>query len=317
MKMYVPQILIPKYVSMKDPIDLGFKVYGEFHVIKKTRGIITQELKFRNIITDIGLRRIASLRSNYIYANVLTYCQLGTGSATPTSSDTALAAYANYKSYSSHMTRLGSTNDRYLKMQWDYAAGAVVGTWTELAVAWSAATSDNIFCRMLFKDVLGNPTSVTTTSDDTLTIVYYLHIVRSSDTPTENTIMIDGTETVMQSLVTNRCLEGLTEYYFHSPSKASRLGTGTDDLSTTQAAANTPINTLPSTYAVKSYVSGTFYREVYCEWPASLTGDITNGCIYIGNGMPIVFKFNPTLVKTDDTKKIRVDLRVTYARAAA
>jgi hypothetical protein len=319
-KIYVPQLLFPRYISLKDPVDLGFKMYGEFHVTKKTRGVVTQELKFRNIITDIGLKKIAAITGGAIY-NFLKYCQLGTGSTTPTSSDTALAAYANYKAYSNCTFALGSTNDRYLKMQWNYAAGDVVGPWTELALAWSYATSDNIFCRMLFKDDDGNPTSVTTTSDDTLTIVYYLHVIRSSDTPTENTITIDGTETVMQSLVTNKCLQYIVNsigYPLHSADAAYQyLGTGTADLATTQTTAITPITTVPSTYAVKSYVSGTYYRELYSEWPSSVVGTFTNGLINIGKNMPIVFKFGTALEKTDDTKKIRVDLRVTYSRNEA
>jgi hypothetical protein len=315
MKIYVPQLLFPRFISLKDPVDLGFKMYGEFHVTKKTRGIITQELKFRNIITDIGLKEVAALTGASL-ATLFNYCQLGTGSTTPTSSDTALTAYANYRSSSSSSYQLGSTNDRYFKVQWDYSAGAVVGTWTELAIAWSTATSGNIFCRMLFKDDSGNPTSVMTTSDDTLTIVYYLHIVRSSDTPTENTITVDGTETVMQSLVTNECLENMTatNALHVASTRAQYLGTGTDSLATTQTTANTPIATAPTTYAVRSYVTDALYREVYSEWPASVVGTITNGLINIGSAMPIVFKFGTALSKTDTTKKIRVDLRVTYGR---
>jgi hypothetical protein len=311
MKIYVPQLLFPRYITPRNPIDIGFKLHGEFKFIIKRGGVIIKETIFQdNIITDLGLKHIAALTGTSVASN-LYYCLLGTGTTTPTSSDTALAAYANYKSRSSATYSLGSTNDRYMQLQWDYAAGDVVGTWTEVAIAWSSATSDNIFNRMLIAD------PVTTTADDTLTIIYNLHFVRSSDTPTENTIIIDGVETVMQSLITNTCLEYITSNYsLHTASNAHRLGTGTESLATTQTAALTPINTAPTIYAVKSYVSGALYRELYSEWPASLVGTITNGLIDIGFNMIIVFKLGTALVKSDTTKKIRVDLRVTYGRAA-
>jgi len=319
MKIYVPQLLFPRYITPRNPVDVGFKLHGEFKFIKKRNGIVIQETAFQdNIITDLGLKHIAALTGTSV-ASVLQYCQLGTGITTPTSSDTALATYNNYKSRSSVTYSLGSTNDRYIQAQWDYAAGDVVGTWTEVAIAWSTATSGNIFNRMLIAE------PVETTADDTLTIIYNLHFVRSSDTPTENTITIDSVETVMQSLITDKCLQNMVgnALLHHEQNIYQYLGTGAGSLATTQTAANTPITTAPSTYAVKSYVSGALYREIYGEWPASVVGEITNGLINIGGygsnaglTMPIVFKFGTALVKSDTTKKIRVDLRVTYGRAA-
>jgi hypothetical protein len=313
MKIYVPQLLFPRYIMPRNPIDIGFKLHGEFKFIIKRGGVIIKETAFKdNIITDLGLKHIAALTGESVASN-LYYCQLGTGTTTPTSSDTALAAYANYKPRSSGTYSLGSTNDRYMQLQWDYAAGDVVGTWTEVAIAWSTATSGNIFNRMLIAD------PITTTADDTLTIIYNLHFVRSSDTPTENTITIDAVETVMQSLITDVCLQYITAsggYALHAISNNGRLGIGTGALTTTQTTAMTPIDVNPTIYAVKSYVSEAFYRELYNEWPASVVGTITNGLIYIGGNMPIAFKFGTALVKTDTTKKIRVDSRITYGRAA-
>jgi hypothetical protein len=120
----------------------------------------------------------------------------------------------------------------------------------------------------------------------------------------------------MQSLVTDGCLNYMTLYGLNDALNESRLGTGSGNLATTQTAALTPIETIPTIYATKSYVTDAMYREFYNEWPASLVGTITNGCMVIGAGQYIVFKFGTSLVKTDDTKKIRVDSRVTYGRAA-
>jgi hypothetical protein len=123
MKIYVPNLYLPKYMTMEPEARLGF--YGEFEVIKKRKGIITQRLKFRNVITDVGLKYLAA---NLCGVDTVTnVCQLGTGTATPTSSDTTLESYGTYKSRSSYSGGLGSTNDRYYKAQFEFGLADAIG----------------------------------------------------------------------------------------------------------------------------------------------------------------------------------------------
>jgi hypothetical protein len=318
-----PMIYLPKYMTMEPETKLGF--YGEFHVIKKRHGIITQELKFRNVITDIGLKYLAGNLPCLITA--LNLCQLGKGSTTPTSSDTELETYGTYKQYSAADWGLGLTNDRYCKVQFEFGLTDVIGSWTELGLSWTSGSGSNVFCRMLFKDDNGNATTITKTSDDTMTIIYYLHVVRSSDTPTENTITIDNVNYTVQSLVTDSCLYSISDN--GSPDQinilgnTARLGTGTDALNTTQKACRTPINTSPSLYSVVPYVSDAFYREFIFEFPASITGNIAEfvfpeNFYYMGGYQTgwIAMRFPTPISKTDTTKKIRLQPRITFGRAA-
>jgi hypothetical protein len=324
MKLQVPfpMIYLPRYMTMEPEAKLGF--YGEFEVIKKRRGIITQVLKFRNVITDVGLKYIAAnLRGT---DDVTDYCQLGTGTTTPVSSDTTLESYGTHKRSDSCVVAGGATNDRYFRQQFEFDLSDVIGTWTELGMSWTYGSGSNVFCRMLFKDDDGNPISITKTSDDTMTIIYYLHIVRSSDTPTENTITVDDVDYTVQSLITNDVLRvasyGGTPLPTGGQGGTARLGTGTDELSTTQTACHTPISISPTLYSVVSYVSGTVYREVMFEFPARVTGNIAEFVFpgwyaQVPRSGYIAMRFPTPIPKTDTTKKIRLQPRITFARAAA
>jgi hypothetical protein len=320
MKLQVPfpMIYLPKYMTMEPEAKLGF--YGEFEVIKKRRGVITQKLKFKNVITDVGLRYMAG---NFVsVADVANYCQLGTGTTTPTSSDTMLETYGTFKSSSFLSSGLGSTNDRYIKVQFEFGLSDAVGTWTELGMSWTRNSGSKVFCRMLFKDDVGNPISIEKTSDDTMTIIYYLHVVRTSDTPTENTVAVDGVDYTVQSLILDGCLAVIsarTNFFAATYGDRARLGTGTDVLSTTQTTCHTPIDTVPTLYSLIDYVSGTLYREFMFEFPASITGNIAEFCfpVTFTSNRCVAMRFPTPIPKTDDTKKIRLQPRITLARAAA
>jgi hypothetical protein len=320
MKLQVPfpMIYLPRYLTMEPEAKLGF--YGEIEVVKKRHGVITQTLKFKNVITDVGLKKMASTPSAVdVFVG---YCQLGTGTTTPTSSDIALETYGTFKAISSNYTGLGSGNDRYIKIQFEFGLSDAVGTWTELGMSWTYGSGSDVFCRMLFKDDEGNPISVEKTSDDTMTIIYYLHVVRTSDIPTENTIMVDGIEYTVQSLILNKCLQLIStrrRFLDINYGDRARLGTGTDVLSATQTACQIPINTGPTLYSSINYISGTFYREFMLEFPASITGNIAEFCfpITFDSNHCIAMRFPTPIPKTDDTKKIRLQPRVTYARAEA
>jgi hypothetical protein len=324
MKLQVPfpMIYLPKYMTMEPEAKLGF--YGEFEVIKKRRGVITQALKFHNVITDVGLRHLAA-NATGILARI-NHCQLGTGTTTPTSSDTALETYGTYKFYSSYSTALGSGNDQYIKIQFEFGLSDAIGTWTELGMSWTYGSGSNVFCRMLFKDDGGNPISVEKTSDDTMTIIYYLHAVRTSDTPTENTISVDSVDYTVQSLITNLCLEQIAAnkalHYVNFLSYA-RLGTGTAELSPSQTACRSVLGSYATLYSILSYVSGSYYREYMFEYSASITGNIAEFCfpfMALSSSdayATVAMRFPTPIPKTDTTKKIRLQPRITFARAAA
>lgn len=328
MKIEVPQILIPSFIEPKDPIGVGLGVKGHFHVTKKHRGVIVQELDFDNIITDGGLKRFASETTNVNIA-IGTYCILGTGTSTPVSTDVTLQAYGGAttkKTRTTTQSSLGSGEDRWLKTTIEYGLTDAIGTWTEVGITWSEASSNiPVFCRMLFKDEQGNPVSVEKTADDTLTIVYDFHMKRLSDAPTLNVINVEGTgDVTVSSLILDSALETHTSvtYRLNDPHYSRvRLGTGIGSMDPTRTACYTPINTNPTLCQAVPYVAGAFYREYVFEWAASVVGNITEAAYETGrsnNGVgvaPAVYmQFSPSINKTDTTKKIRLRPRITYGR---
>jgi hypothetical protein len=101
---------------------------------------------------------------------------------------------------------------------------------------------------------------------------------------------------------------------------SARLGTGTNVLSTTQTACNTPIDTSPTLYSIVDYVSGTFYREFMFEFPASVVGNIAEFMVPVCVCSYVLYylamRFPTPIPKTDTTKKIRLQPRITFGRAA-
>lgn len=333
MKIEVPQIMIKRYIEPQDPLETKVGVKGHFHVVKKRRGIIVQELDFDNIIVDTGLKRFASVDSGYSYiSDKIKYCILGTGTSTPTSTDTSLQAgmSTTKKQYSSLSSKLGSGADWYLQMTYEYGLSDAVGTWKEVALTWvSGSVISPIFCRMLFKDDEGNPISIVKTGDDTLTIIYTLHFQRLSDTPTTNIINIVGVgDVTVSSIILNKHLEMcsygffyLNQYVLSTYRNYIRLGTGIDDILPTITACYNPINKEPTLIQAASYVSDALYREFVFEWPNTVTGNISEAIFTIGsandtsnNGPSVYMQFDPVIPKSDTTKKIRLRPRITYSR---
>ncbi|HOJ78429.1 MAG TPA: hypothetical protein PL158_10070 [Bacillota bacterium] len=332
MKIEVPQIMIKRYIEPQDPLETKVGVKGHFHVVKKRRGIIVQELDFDNIIVDTGLKRFASDDSEYILDKIQ-YCILGTGTSTPTSTDTSLQAGVSTtkKLYSSSSSKLGSGADWYLQTIYEYGLSDAVGTWTEVALTWvSGSNISPIFCRMLFKDDEGNPISIEKTGDDTLTIIYTLHFQRLSDTPTTNIINIEGVgDVTVSSIILNKHLElcsyesfRLNQFSYSYYRDYIRLGTGIGDILPTRTACYNPINKEPTLIQAASYVSDALYREFVFEWPNTVTGNISEAIFTIGsafeynnNGPSVYMQFDPVISKSDTTKKIRLRPRITYSRA--
>ena len=333
MKIGIPQILVRRYIEPKDPISVGLGVSGHFHVIKKRRGIIVQELDFDNIITDVGLRRMAS--ETDLFSTIGYYCILGTGTSTPVSTDTTLQAYGGHtakRRYSLIGSSLGSGADRQMRITYEYGLNDAIGTWTEVGITWDNNSSNpQVFCRMLFADDQGNPIAVEKTSEDTLTIIYTFHLKRLSDTPVINTINVEGVGVVdVSSIVLNKGLALITNEKFYKNNFSTgydyyknyiRLGTGSGGILPTITACYSAINTEPSLLQVVPYETGAFYREFLFEWPAALTGTITeaiytNGCSSstANNGPVVYMQFSPAVPKTDTTKKIRLRPRITFSR---
>lgn len=152
-----------------------FDMRGDYTITVKRHGKITQEENFHNLVTAGFVSRLIG-NTNYFY-----YCQLGSGSTAPSSSDTALASMLWSVQYSTYA--IDSTSADGLSRTWVYtyvfpANSSYVGTIREVGL--SAAASGSINTHALVVDAEGQPISIDKTYLDEVTITAKITVTRPS-----------------------------------------------------------------------------------------------------------------------------------------
>ena len=128
---------------------------------------------FQNLITDSGLDRLGTAAGSAVW----NYCRVGSGSAAPAFTDTALSSQV---ASTNTITQQQSGIDLaegfgWRRITWQFAQGSVSGNLAELGVSW-AASAAGLFSRALIKDSFGNPTTITILPDETLKVVWEVRI---------------------------------------------------------------------------------------------------------------------------------------------
>lgn len=128
--------------------------------------------EFDNLILDAGLNRLGT-------GEIASHIQVGSGSSTPTVSQTALDAFVAQTS-----TVLTGDVDTYVAGPPEYiniirgrrfAEGVAAGNLSEVGIGWTAAPG-SLFSRALILDGLGSPTTITVLSDEFLDVEYTLRV---------------------------------------------------------------------------------------------------------------------------------------------
>lgn len=146
---------------------------------------------FDNLILDAGLDRIGS-------DTIGIYCQVGSGSTAPVSTNTALnthVAGTGSITAESHGTSDVSPYYGYLTRTYRFAQGAAAGNLSEVGIGWGISGS-TLFSRALIKDGSGNPTTITVLSNEYLDVTYELRNYPSTT---------DSTFTCVIGGVTHNC----------------------------------------------------------------------------------------------------------------
>ena len=152
-----------------------FDMKGDYTITVKRQGKVVQEENFHNLFTTGFISRLIG------DVNYFNYCQLGSGSTAPSSSDTALASRLWGVAYSTYA--IDSTSADGLSRTWKYtylfpANSSYVGTIREVGL--SAAASGSINTHALVVDSEGQPISINKTYLDEVTITAKITITRSS-----------------------------------------------------------------------------------------------------------------------------------------
>jgi hypothetical protein len=153
------------------------KMAGKYllQVRKAKDGSLRQELEFDNLIVDAGM----NLFSRSTSSSILTYVMVGSGTTTPTFTDTQLAnqiAFTSSATSSSSGTASTSPYYGFSRSTFRFSPGSLNNVnLTEVGVSLGNSTT-LVFSRALIVDGNGNPTSITVLSDEFLDVTYELRI---------------------------------------------------------------------------------------------------------------------------------------------
>lgn len=324
--------------NLEGQVDHKVGVSGHFTVelIDAKTQRVKRRLEFDNIVTDAGL--VAWIQNaNFGINNFsITYAAVGTGSTTPSSSDTALVAEISPAS-SNRTSANGSVSDtqgytsgtddyHWHKHTYLFVEAQGNGNLTEIGL-WNNSSGGSLWCRQLFKDVGGTPTTITKTSSDQLRVTYEIRIYPPTADVT-NTISISSTSydytvrpcnvnvgsSAWDNSINGSFLPGGTQatYCAATNTLASRTGSTSDSIGA-------------DTNVLSSYAGGgALYREYTAKYePGNSAANALSGIGRIctnpggsfggGNGQLFQTVFSPKFAKTN-LNRLTLVFRTTVAR---
>lgn len=328
-----PLINLRKYQEVS-VIRTGVEIEGYFDVelVHARTGLVKRRLRFRNIVTNAGLDFICGADNtvNQSVEHINRYVAVGTGSTPPTVNDTQLEAEIartnNNGGFSDQITFEGAGDLRLyngLRRTRVFTEGEANGNLTELGM-FNAAAGGVMWNRQLFRDELGNPTTIVKTPEDQLRITYEYRVyppfddeiyeVNVNGTPTQVTMraMRVATTSGWGYATTNGGQVNYLGFVFGGT--GSRAHTQTALLS--RSASSDPTGSVSATSAVRhDYVAGTFYREREDIFSPAVANQV-NSWIGVGShSSTAIFQLllNPGITKTN-TERLVLLHRFSVAR---
>ena len=304
--------------------------YFTVELIHARTGLVKRRLHFRNLITDAGLDALAGGAG---ISNLINYLAVGTGSSEPSYTDTALnAEVARTNSNggfndSNAMVGSGDLVEYWRRIRTRvFTEAQANGNLAELGF-FSSSSGGTMWNRQLFRDELGQPTTITKTPEDQLRVTYEYRIYPPWDDVVQeievNGVPVEvvnrpqrvaigdnwgpGSQTAGTGALNNLGVVGTT---FLTAYETDTLPGRSGNPSGTSANA--------SSYAVQSYTPGTWYREREARWEPSVANFATGiGLFYslANSSLSIAFasKVTPKIMKQNNQRLIVME-RWTYAR---
>ena len=261
---------------------IGFKGIVTVELIHAATGLVKQRLQFENLITDVGLNALGSALT--IEQLVNSYIEVGTGSTAPANADTGLVAPVSPRTNSNGgITEVAGSGSGYAywyrRIVRVFTEAQVNGNLTEFGL-FSASTAGTMWCRQLFKDGLGDPTTITKTSLDQLKITYeirgYSPTVDTTGTVTLNSVNYDWTSraaNIATSAAWGATAGGgvLKAFGGGNWSNGSLVAYDSHTLGTTsQGIQGSSTSAENDTFSAAAYTTDTFYRDLTGIWSPSI-----------------------------------------------
>jgi hypothetical protein len=299
---------------------------GEYRLVINRGGIEIDTGWFKNVILNQGLNQLGVASANVLYG----YARVGTGTSTPLITNTVLDNQVAVSNILSGATVVNSGASSYTTLttyQYTFTQGAVTGNISEVGVGWDT-TGSTLFSRALIVDGSGNPTTITLTSIDQLTIYYRLNAAQPL-TDTTSSVNISSTSypyTIRTAQAASFCNNSATFYYADAFTRLSSviiygsdaaLGAITGTLSGTIIANS---GNPGFTFTFPAYTPSTYYRESTFSIDVS-TGNAVGGVGGMtlqwgayGSSLQNQIVFATPIPKTN-TQVLTLTQRFTWARA--
>lgn len=310
------------------------KLKGRYKVRKFNElGEVTQDTGwFDNLITNQGLDQIGGYQFAYNVGGpfFLIACSVGTGTNTPSVSDTQLQTFgaaaptlgSGVTAPSSLTYNAGPPSYWACIMEYTFPAGSATGTWSEIGVGnWTANTDTQpwLFSHALIQSG-GSPTTITVLSNESLQVTYeldyYINTTTNSYSFVMSTVTYSGnylrsrvatTPNLNQIVASNNF--GNTTVYMYGYNGTIGSITGFPSGS----AAGGPNG---STTTQSTYTNGTYYKQFQSSFSTgqgNVTGGITALEITSGSQGSWQFSVSPTIPKTS-AYQMQLNYTISWAR---
>jgi len=299
--------------------------YFTVELIHARTGLVKRRLHFRNLITDAGLDALAG---GARISDLINYLAVGTGSSEPSYTDTTLnAEVARTNSNGGFGDSDAMVGSGDLVQYWRrrltrvFTEAQANANLAELGF-FSSSSGGTLWNRQLFRDELGNPTTITKTNEDQLRVTYEYRVYPPWDDVVQE-IEVNG---VPVEVVNRPQSVASSSWGSWNSGNPALNGLGVVTTSSLEASetdtlpgrsGSPPSGTSASSHTVQSYTPGTWYREREARWEPSAANFATGIGLFVSvvnnGGITFASKVTPKIMK-QNTQRLIVMERWTYAR---
>lgn len=307
-------------IELKGP---EVKVSGAYEIhIVRADGKCDKVAAFDNLITNAGLDHMRS------YGIHVDQCGVGSGSAEPAFTDTALqspigARTSNTGSYSFSHNSSGGFNE--IAKSFTFPLGGIVGTVREVIVA--RTSSEPAISRALVKDGLGNPIGIAVQADEQLIVTWKARIYYpTADFVGSFTLQVNGVSETYGYSIRAYGVQVSSGYwggnYAFGSMYQHQILLRSSDSQISATATNYPAESGSGSAVLDAYINGSFQRTATLSFTigdANFAGGIggiqiwgpTFGSI-ANSGLSAVF--TPKIPKNSG-RTLTLNVRVGWGRA--
>jgi hypothetical protein len=263
---------------------------------------------FPNLVLDSGLNGIGT---DYMITN----CYVGTGTAEPTATDTALESFLAQASLVRSSTNGAASTSPYYKKTtnvYRFNTGVAAGNVSEIGIGKSGTPPQPLFSRALVLDGDGEPTTITVLSDEILDVTYEIRAyLPSSDWTSTVTILGNSYDVTLRAANATSPISGANE---GPGGKVQSNGEAFAYSGSIGSVTGSPSGTTISRIGEnnQAYSNNSYQRDIFWTFPVDDAGTI-NSIYWTTSYGAFQMGFSPGIPKTN-TQTMPITCRIAWAR---